>query len=61
VDRPVALDRPYTFIVFTLMIVILSGVAITRTPTDIFPTIDIPIVAVDSTYTASIPRRWKGG
>jgi len=35
----VALDRPYTFIVLALMILILSVVAIARTPTDIFPSI----------------------
>jgi multidrug efflux pump subunit AcrB len=38
----VALDRPYTFIVLALMILIMSVVAIARTPTDIFPSIDIP-------------------
>jgi multidrug efflux pump subunit AcrB len=43
----VALDRPYTFVVLALMILILSVVAISRTPTDIFPNIDIPVVAVD--------------
>jgi hypothetical protein len=32
----VALDRPYTFIVLALMILIMSVVAISRTPTDIF-------------------------
>jgi multidrug efflux pump subunit AcrB len=56
----VALDRPYTFIVFALMIVILSGVAITRTPTDIFPNIDIPVVAVDWTYTGLNPEEMEG-
>jgi hypothetical protein len=33
----VALDRPYTFVVLALMILIMSVVAISRTPTDIFP------------------------
>jgi len=56
----VALDRPYTFIVFALMIVILSGVAITRTPTDIFPNINIPVVAVDWTYTGLNPEEMEG-
>ena len=39
-----ALDRPYTFVVMSVLIVILAGVAILQTPTDIFPNIDIPVV-----------------
>jgi multidrug efflux pump subunit AcrB len=56
----VALDRPYTFIVLALMILIMSGVAITRTPTDIFPSIDIPVIAVDWTYTGLNPEEMEG-
>jgi multidrug efflux pump subunit AcrB len=41
----IALDRPYTFIVLALLILILSPVLILRTPTDIFPNINIPVVA----------------
>ncbi len=41
----VALDRPYTFIVLALLIVGIGPLTITRTPTDIFPNIDIPVVA----------------
>jgi multidrug efflux pump subunit AcrB len=40
-----ALTRPYTFIVFALVIVLLGVFTIQRTPTDIFPNIDIPIVS----------------
>ena len=47
----IALDRPYTFIVLALMILILSPVVILRTPTDIFPNINIPVVAVNFQYT----------
>ncbi len=47
----VALDRPYTFIVFALMIFVASVLVILRTPTDIFPSIDIPVIAVDWTFT----------
>jgi len=43
----IALSRPYTFVVFALIIFIMSGVVIMRTPMDIFPNIDIPVVAVD--------------
>lgn len=47
----VALSRPYTFIVVSLLILILSPVIILRTPTDIFPNIDIPVVAAAFNYT----------
>ncbi|MCC6394961.1 MAG: efflux RND transporter permease subunit [Bryobacterales bacterium] len=47
----IALDRPYTFIVFALLILILSPVIIQRTPTDVFPNIDIPIIAASFYYT----------
>ncbi len=41
-----ALRRPYTFIVAALVILILGPLVILRTPTDIFPNIDIPVVSV---------------
>ncbi|MBS1855377.1 MAG: efflux RND transporter permease subunit [Acidobacteria bacterium] len=46
----IALERPYTFIVFALMILIVSPVIIQRTPTDVFPNIDIPVVAAAFNY-----------
>jgi multidrug efflux pump subunit AcrB len=42
-----ALARPYTFVVLAILILIASPVAIDRMPTDIFPNIDIPVVAAD--------------
>jgi CzcA family heavy metal efflux pump len=56
----VALNRPYTFIVLALLILILSGVAILKTPTDIFPNIDIPVVAVAWVYTGMNPEELEG-
>jgi multidrug efflux pump subunit AcrB len=41
-----ALRRPYTFVVLSLLLFILAPVVIMRTPTDIFPNIDIPVVSV---------------
>src|ERR1041384_5464827 len=41
-----ALRRPYTFIVMALLIVILGVFTIQRTPTDVFPVIDVPVVSV---------------
>ncbi len=46
----VALSRPYTFVVMAMLIVIFGVAAAVRTPTDIFPTIGIPVVAVVWTY-----------
>jgi multidrug efflux pump subunit AcrB len=56
----VALDRPYTFIVLALLILILSPVVILQTPTDIFPNINIPVVAVSWTYTGMNPEELEG-
>jgi CzcA family heavy metal efflux pump len=41
-----ALRRPYTFVVMALLIVILTPITILRTPVDIFPEINIPVVSV---------------
>jgi multidrug efflux pump subunit AcrB len=56
----VALNRPYTFIVLGLLILILSPLAILQTPTDIFPTIGIPVIAVAWTYTGMNPEELEG-
>jgi CzcA family heavy metal efflux pump len=56
----VALDRPYTFIVLALLILILSPVVILRTPIDIFPNINIPVIAVAWTYTGLNPEEMEG-
>jgi multidrug efflux pump subunit AcrB len=56
----IALNRPYTFIVLALLILILSPVVIFRTPTDIFPSINIPVVAVAWTYTGLSPEETEG-
>ena len=45
-----ALRRPYTFVVLALVILLVGPLAIQRTPTDIFPNIDIPVVAVIWSY-----------
>ncbi len=46
-----ALRRTYTFVVMALLILILGSLAIYNTPTDIFPSIDIPVVSVIWSYT----------
>ncbi len=47
----VALSRPYTFIVLALLILLISPLVILRTPTDIFPNINIPVVSILYNYT----------
>ncbi len=51
-----ALRRPYTFVVMALVIIILFGVTVVRTPVDIFPDIDIPVVSVIWFYTGMSPQ-----
>jgi CzcA family heavy metal efflux pump len=51
-----ALRRPYTFVVMAIVIIILFGVTVVRTPTDIFPEINIPVVSVVWSYTGMSPQ-----
>src|SRR3982075_2352633 len=46
----IALRRPYTFVVLALLILMVGPLTIARTPTDIFPNIDIPVVTVVWNY-----------
>jgi CzcA family heavy metal efflux pump len=50
-----ALRRPYTFVVMALLIIILTPITILRTPVDIFPDINIPVVSVVWSYTGLSP------
>jgi len=56
----VALNRPYTFLVLALLILIISPVVILRTPTDIFPNINIPVISVAWQYTGLNPQEMEG-
>jgi multidrug efflux pump subunit AcrB len=56
----VALSRPYTFIVLAILILIASPVVILRTPTDIFPNIDIPVISIAWQYTGLNPEELEG-
>jgi multidrug efflux pump subunit AcrB len=47
----VALRRPYTFLVLALLLLIIGPLAALRTPTDIFPEIKVPVIAVAWQYT----------
>jgi multidrug efflux pump subunit AcrB len=52
-----ALRRPYTFVVFALLILILGVFSIVSMPTDIFPDIDIPVVTVVWMYNGLSPQQ----
>ncbi|HEX3124749.1 MAG TPA: efflux RND transporter permease subunit [Rhodanobacteraceae bacterium] len=56
----IALQRPYTFVVLALLILIMGTLALLRTPTDIFPNINIPIVALAWQY-AGLPADQMSG
>src|SRR5258708_19448161 len=51
-----ALRRPYTFVVMSILILVMGGIAIFRTPTDIFPNINIPVVSVIWNYNGLVPK-----
>jgi CzcA family heavy metal efflux pump len=46
----VALQRPYTFVVMSLLIVVVGVLSIIKMPTDIFPNVDIPVISVIWNY-----------
>src|SRR3954454_24166991 len=46
-----ALNRPYTFVVLALLILGIGPLTISRTPVDIFPNINIPVVTVIWNYS----------
>src|SRR3978361_991178 len=52
-----ALSRPYTFVVLSLLLFIIGPVVMLRTPVDIFPTIDIPVVSVIWNYGGLSPEQ----
>src|SRR4051812_27289816 len=52
----VALQRPYTFIVLAILILLMGLFAISRTAVDIFPNIKIPVVAAIWNYDGLQPR-----
>jgi CzcA family heavy metal efflux pump len=56
----IALRRPYTFVVFSFLIAIFGALSAQRTPTDIFPNINIPVVSVVWTYNGLLPNDMSG-
>ena len=56
----IALQRPYTFVVLALLILISGTLAAIRTPVDIFPDIRIPVISVVWQYTGLPPEEMTG-
>src|SRR6266446_4794470 len=54
-----ALQRPYTFIVMALVIILLTPLVLLRTPTDIFPDINIPVISLVWTFTGLEPQEME--
>ena len=55
-----ALKRPLTFVVLAILIALFGGMATFKTPTDIFPPIKVPVVAVVWTYNGLMPQDMSG-
>ena len=55
-----ALNRPYTFVVAAILIVVLGLTSIASTPTDVFPNIDIPVVTIIWTYNGLSAKEMEG-
>jgi multidrug efflux pump subunit AcrB len=55
-----ALGKPYTFVVMAILILLGGTIAWIRTPTDIFPDIRIPVIAVVWTYNGLPPKDMSG-
>ncbi|MEJ0004698.1 MAG: efflux RND transporter permease subunit [Pararobbsia sp.] len=56
----IALQRPYTFVVLAIVILIVGPLSAIRTPTDIFPDIRIPVISVVWQYTGLPPDQMVG-
>src|ERR1700688_4047711 len=54
-----ALARPYTFVVLALVMILLTPVVLLRTPTDIFPEINIPVISLVWTFTGLEPQEME--
>jgi len=52
-----ALRRPYTFVVMSLLLFVLGPVVVLRMPVDIFPNIDIPVVSIVWNYAGLSPEQ----
>ncbi|HXX76209.1 MAG TPA: efflux RND transporter permease subunit [Nitrospiraceae bacterium] len=56
----IALRRPYTFVVMSILIVLFGGLTILHMPTDVFPNITIPVTSVVWIYSGLLPQQVEG-
>ncbi|MGA0601273.1 efflux RND transporter permease subunit [Caulobacter sp. KR2-114] len=56
----IALNRPYTFVVMAILILIIGPLAALKTPTDIFPNIKVPVIGVAWQYAGLQPDEMSG-
>jgi multidrug efflux pump subunit AcrB len=56
----IALKRPYTFVVLAIVIVLFGATSVRDTPTDVFPNIRLPCVAVVWSYSGLLPADVSG-
>jgi multidrug efflux pump subunit AcrB len=54
-----ALKRPYTFVVMSMLIVIVGVLTVSRMPTDIFPDVDIPVISVIFNFAGLSPEEME--
>src|SRR5919107_3764779 len=56
----IALRRPYTFVVMSILIVTMGSLTLSDMPTDVFPNITIPVTAVVWVYSGLLPQAVEG-
>ena len=56
----IALKRPYTFVVLAILIVLFGSMSVVKSPTDVFPNIKIPVIAVVWSYGGLLPTDVSG-
>ncbi|WP_031433727.1 efflux RND transporter permease subunit [Methylomarinum vadi] len=56
----IALRRPYTFVVLSILIVLFGIQSVLKTPTDVFPNIKIPVTSVVWAYDGLLPKDVEG-
>ncbi|MDD4916044.1 MAG: efflux RND transporter permease subunit [Methylococcales bacterium] len=56
----IALRRPYTFVVLSILILIFGIQSILKSPTDVFPNIKIPVISVVWSYAGMLPADVSG-
>jgi multidrug efflux pump subunit AcrB len=56
----IALKRPYTFVVLAILILLFGTMSVTKSPTDVFPNIKIPVIAVVWFYGGLLPADVSG-